>query len=132
MKILRPSSIETTTSYYLDFNFVGSEGSGYGFECDADGKVKEEVGTVAHDNYLACLTGEVNGRKIRPSPFVRKYEKSWRRPKVGECNHCGAEVVLSNFTNTCDCGADYNYAGQELARRSQWGEETGEHWSDCY
>lgn len=46
---------------------------------------------------------------------------------------CGNDVVCENFTNTCpDCGADYNSSGQLLAPRAQWGEETGEHWSDCY
>lgn len=39
---------------------------------------------------------------------------------------CGEEVEFSRFTNTCECGRDYNWAGQELACRSQWGEETGE------
>ncbi|GAH70438.1 unnamed protein product [marine sediment metagenome] len=34
------------------------------------------------------------------------------------------------FTNTCECGADYNSAGQLLASRSQWGEETGESLTD--
>ena len=46
---------------------------------------------------------------------------------------CGSEVVCEDFTNTCDhCGADYNFNGDRLAPRSQWGEETGEHWSECY
>ena len=44
---------------------------------------------------------------------------------------CGETVECSAFTNTCECGRDYNWSGQLLAPRSQWGEETGEHWSDC-
>lgn len=40
--------------------------------------------------------------------------------------HCGKEVRCTGFTNTCECGSDYNFAGQQLAPRSQWGEETGE------
>ena len=43
---------------------------------------------------------------------------------------CGEEVVCGFFTNTCECGRDYNAFGQLLAPRSQWGEETGEHLSD--
>ena len=43
---------------------------------------------------------------------------------------CGREVQCEGFTSTCARGRDYNWAGQELAPRSQWGEETGEHWSD--
>lgn len=44
---------------------------------------------------------------------------------------CGKKLELfSSWANTCDCGAEYNGAGQRLAPRSQWGEETGEHWAD--
>lgn len=39
---------------------------------------------------------------------------------------CKREVWCEYFTNTCDCGADYNFSGQRLASREQWGEETGE------
>lgn len=54
--------------------------------------------------------------------------KVWRWIK---CD-CGSTVSAMNFTNTCDCGIDYNGSGQRLAPRGQWGEETGEHWSECY
>jgi len=49
--------------------------------------------------------------------------------KIIRCR-CGREVKCSGFTNTCECGADYNWAGQRLAPRSQWGEETGESVAD--
>jgi hypothetical protein len=52
--------------------------------------------------------------------------------KIIKCG-CGCMVECYAFTNTCDgCGRDYNWAGQLLAPRSQWGEETGEHWTECY
>ena len=45
---------------------------------------------------------------------------------------CGDWVLCEYNTNTCDrCGVDYNMSGQRLAPRSQWGEETGEHWTEC-
>ena len=47
----------------------------------------------------------------------------------GLCD-CGREVELGHFTCPCDCGRDYNWAGQLLAPRSQWGYETGESLSD--
>jgi hypothetical protein len=53
-----------------------------------------------------------------------------KEPAVGLCD-CGREVVLDAFTCPCDCGRDYNWAGQLLAPREQWGEETGEHWTEC-
>jgi len=51
------------------------------------------------------------------------------RAPVVKCD-CGKEVVCEHFTNTCECGADYNRSGQMLASREQWGEETGEHLGD--
>lgn len=51
-------------------------------------------------------------------------------PAVGECDGCFAEVELHGFTNTCECGLDYNQSGQQLAPREQWGSETGESLSD--
>lgn len=60
--------------------------------------------------------------------FVRGRE---RNVTVVKCD-CGEKVWCMEFTQTCECGADYNMSGQRLAPRSQWGEETGEHWSDCY
>lgn len=50
-------------------------------------------------------------------------------PVIGLCC-CGREVELTGFTNTCDCGRDYNSGGTLLASREQWGEETGEHPAD--
>lgn len=44
---------------------------------------------------------------------------------------CGRTVAIYGvFTNTCECGRDYNWSGHLLASRSQWGEETGEHPAD--
>ena len=59
------------------------------------------------------------------------YDYTYRVPAELEC--CGEWLSLGSFTNTCPhCGADYNGSGSLLASRSQWGEETGEHWSECY
>jgi hypothetical protein len=66
------------------------------------------------------------GGKLKFSTF----EQVWREPASIVC--CGI-LSLSSFTNTCiSCGADYNSSGQRLAPRHMWGEETGEHWTDCY
>lgn len=34
---------------------------------------------------------------------------------VIECEVCKKEVLCSGFTNTYECGADYNFSGQRLA-----------------
>lgn len=61
---------------------------------------------------------------------VEERKHTHTTPAVGECNGCGRDVELHGFTNTCACGIDYNMSGQQLAHRSQWGEETGESVSD--
>jgi hypothetical protein len=65
--------------------------------------------------------------------FRSRYDGQEIERRVCVITCCGAEIECRNFTNTCDqCGADYNFSGQRLAPRSQWGEETGESWQDCY
>jgi hypothetical protein len=64
---------------------------------------------------------------------VRIEDRGPRLPpkRVVEMKCCRRWLSCDGFTNTCDsCGADYNFAGQRLAGREQWGEETGEHLSD--
>jgi hypothetical protein len=52
--------------------------------------------------------------------------------RLVEIRCCGVWLECDQFTNTCErCGADYNWGGQRLAPREQWGEETGEHWTEC-
>ncbi len=45
---------------------------------------------------------------------------------------CGNLVECwDSWANSCDkCGTEYNGGGQQLAPRSQWGEETGETFLD--
>jgi len=52
-------------------------------------------------------------------------------PGLVRCN-CGSRVEIWDcWLNTCDlCGKDYDGNGNQLAPRSQWGEETGEHYTD--
>lgn len=48
------------------------------------------------------------------------------------CGACGrtCERWRGEGDITCECGAEYNSAGQRLAPREQWGEETGESYAD--
>ena len=108
-------------------NFSNKDGrGGYGFPCDKDGNLIENLAPAGAANYEGCITGALdvvdNG--------VISWTHRWIEPAIGKC-HCGRKVVLDGFTNTCEkCGRDYNSSGQELAPRSYWGEETGEHISD--
>ena len=64
---------------------------------------------------------------------MREFDYDYFHRVPAELKCCGEWLSLGSFTNTCPhCGADYNGSGSLLASRNQWGEETGEHWSDCY
>lgn len=154
MKILKHRESGTYVRYYLLFNYLGShDSSGFSFDCDSEGNVdKAKLLPRALQNYKECLTGSKwqwedvqydfsmtdPERKSRPihctgqwieKKLVRSLEKveiPFTEPAIGLCEHCGRQVSLSGFTNTCECDTDYNMSGQLLAPRSQWGEETGE------
>ena len=118
MKIIEPRKYEVLVSYTLVFK-------GFCFDCDKDGNVDEStLQPLGLENYRKCIASGEKGK-------FERYERGYSHPAIGECS-CGNQISLANFTNTCKCGADYNSSGQLLACRSQWGEETGEHWTDCY
>jgi hypothetical protein len=49
---------------------------------------------------------------------------------VCDCGHC-IEIIPHGRDISCEqCEAEFNSAGQRLASRDQWGEETGEHPAD--
>jgi hypothetical protein len=118
--------------YELAFNYTEPpelRGAGFMFECDEHGKVDvDKLQGLARENYDRCLANTHAHPLSRGR--VEKFEHYYTHPAVGECEDCGEEVQLAGFTNTCDCGVDYNMSGQRLADRSQWGEETGESVSD--
>jgi hypothetical protein len=75
------------------------------------------------ENYVACVTGRV---QVEPA-YVQTFEGSDVTPGAIRCD-CGAVLAMWPASDVgCDaCGAEYNSAGQRLAPRCQWGEETGE------
>lgn len=130
MKIIQEPYREEGVEYSLCFRWRGGDpGHGFSFPCDENGNVDEEsLNLAARENLRKCRSGE---HDVVPEG-VEAREWSYRHPRVGRCD-CGEEVVLDQFTNTCyGCDADYNMSGQRLAPRSQWGEETGEPWYECY
>lgn len=113
--------------YELYYEWNDTPGAGFGFNCNEHGHLLPTLQPAGRENFIGCITGEydVTYHGIR--------ERSWSYTNAAELKcDCGEIVHLSGFTNTCDgCDADYNMSGQLLAPRDQWGEETGEHWSDC-
>lgn len=116
-------------SFQRVFEWPDHPGAGFAFDCNQAGEPSPELCETAQGSLAACLTGVVDGKPINDLGVVRR-EHSYTEPALGKCA-CGATVVLDRFTCTCHaCGRDYNSAGQELAPRSQWGEETGESVAD--
>lgn len=127
MEIIKEAKRVTNKTYALDFEYRNESGSGFSFDCDKHGNLKE-LNPEAMENYQKCVSGEYdvvfNG--------VKEYSNTYTEPAEGKCD-CGQLVTLYGFTNTCEgCGADYNSAGQFLAPRVQWGEETGERCHEIY
>jgi len=127
MKIIKQRERKTNVRCYLSFKWSDTLGSSFSFDCDENGNVLP-MQKEANNNYQKCINGEYDVI----AEGIQKDKWSYTEPAIGKCS-CGEEVILSSFTNTCDkCDSDYNMQGDLLAPRSQWGEETGEHWSECY
>lgn len=128
MLIIRKRQSIVETNFERVFSLESDPGRMYGFDSDEKGEIDFSVLAVpALENARKLLKGEIPGYVDRG---VISWTKRYTDPAVGRCDKCGREVVLSGFTNTCLCGADYNMSGQSLAPRAQWGEETGESLSD--
>jgi hypothetical protein len=128
MKIIHKPRTITIRNVDRFFHHPDNTGWGFAFPCHKDGTPITFRCKEAEENFRKCLDGTHNVIDAG----VRITEYSVRERAVGECDLCKRDVYLDSFTNTCDCGADYNMSGQRLAPREQWGEETGEHWSECY
>lgn len=108
-----------------EFGLFFDDGNGCGacFDCDKAGSVDvSKMAPAARANYEERLAKGQRG-------YVQDFSRHFWQAAVGECA-CGAHVALQGFTNSCGCGRDYNSAGQLLAPRACWGEETGEHPAD--
>ena len=83
-----------------------------------------EEGDMGYQNYLRVLeSGDYE---------LGYYENEFFYRESAQIKCCDVWLSLGKFTNTCSvCSADYNGSGQRLAPRQFWGEETGEHWSEC-
>lgn len=128
MNILRPRMHIAETQHSRLFKSPEDGSVRYSFCCNPDGTLLEGSNAGTQESFQKCLDGTF---KVEDDG-IQAWTHTYVNPAIGECNHCpGVEVELRGFTNTCEkCGTDYNSSGQELAPRSQWGEETGESVSD--
>ena len=108
---------EFIEEYELLFDY--GDGSGFGFPCDANGKLKE-MPEAAMANYKRCME--------HPEKFARAgvvVDHSYIvKTRYGICPHCGRRVNLegSGYMGAfdCECGKWYNAFGQELLPPDQW------------
>jgi hypothetical protein len=122
MKIIRKRKTVQYTLYRRVFDYHDRPGSGFSFPCDAHGELDlYEMPEEACKNFQRCLNGELDVIDRGVVWLNADYTQS----AAGQCD-CGVVVELTGFTNTCECGADYNMSGQRLTNRCFWGEETGE------
>lgn len=128
MKILQPAERVVTESYSRAY-WDAKGRVRCRWDCDALGVIDEaNLHPVQVQQLQGCRDGSLG---LDPTiPAVCRDVHVFHRPAVGACVRCDREVTLGGFTNTCECGADYNWGGQLLASRSQWGEETGESLED--
>lgn len=137
MQIVTKSYVEEIVEYWHEFDYESQPGCGFCFAVNEAGTPIDwitkgplaNVNPYGYRNYLACQTGTVGGKKVIDRG-INKHHRTYRHPAEGKCD-CGHVLALEAFTNTCErCGRDYNFAGQRLAPRSQWGYDTNESESD--
>jgi hypothetical protein len=125
-KIIKERTRKTIMSFRHEFKYIDEKNSGFSFPCDEKGNISFNEASLK--NYNWCIN---NPDKVIDCGIMKRAD-TITEPAIILCD-CGEHVYLTGNTNTCDnCGADYNFFGQRLADRSQWGIETGEFWQDCY
>ena len=106
----------------VDYELCFDDGynNGFGFPCDKDGNLFENMNPAAVENYHYCME--------HPEKFARfnkVCERRWsyRENNSGVCN-CGNRIELFNeYLGACECphcGQWYNLSGQELIPPADW------------
>jgi hypothetical protein len=123
LTIIQPRTRVERIELRRAFEWDDCPGAGFSFDLDADGEIVVTDGNRA--NVEQCLSGDG-----LTDCGIEEIDMSYTEAAVGKCP-CGRKVHLESvWTNPCGCGRSYNSCGQELAHPSQWGEETGELYSD--
>jgi hypothetical protein len=106
--------------------------AGFGFECDAQGKIKlEGKCPEALSNLVFCRAEAAlpDGKVIEVG--LESWTNRYIEPGGLECPQCKRHVTIDCDPTFCECGQPFNLSGQELNPDVRsWGEETGEHYLD--
>jgi hypothetical protein len=134
VKTIRTRALRTTVTHTLYFDPIMADMSGYAFECNADGVVNQStLPELALKNYTWVTNGP--GKDLFHEPYVRTITRRTWDPAVIECGNCGRHHALIRCNDMGDsqcrgCGQWHNAMGQQLVPPSQWGEDTGESFTD--
>ena len=116
--------------YYekIEYEVVFDDGcyNGFGFPCDEDGNLPEDLNDAAKENYKYCMD--------HPEKFERYNKVIARKYRVRDDAHgtcsCGHEVQLYDaYYGACQCdkcGKWYNLFGQELLPPENWEHDPSE------
>lgn len=122
-EIIQEARWETGVELRRVFERRSDPSSGYSFPCDEQGEpLPGEMQAAGWRSYFYVLD--------HPEQYADRgvVKRRWacRHPAIIRCP-CGKAVSLDDaWLNICSCGRDFDGAGNVLAPRSQWGEETGE------
>lgn len=115
--IISPFRRVHVDEYRLKFNSLVSPGSGYSFDCDAEGNLAP-LTEIQAESLRIAREGVAAG--TYRAPYIAHYPHSYNEEAILKCD-CGREVELyDSLTNECNCGRLYNGSGQSLAPVAQW------------
>lgn len=99
-----------------DFLYEGQPTAGFGFPCNEEGEIDttDEHYEAWRPNFEACLTGTVDGKRVKDFG-VKRYENRYWEPGILKCVTCGGGVVIDMLmTNTCElcrsCGQERDFS----------------------
>jgi len=126
-EILKERERVTVTEYEVLF-WNNERGGGFGFPCDENGKMFDDLNDSAKENFQWCLK--------HPEEFdtwnkVKANRHSYIEPTLVRCE-CGEEFgLIDEYMGACECpkcGRWYNLCAQELNDPSTWRE--GPDWGE--
>lgn len=132
IEIIKESWTEEIVDRWHSFDRKDDTTCGYIFHFDANGDIvstNPEFATATYEQLRD--TGRDSEGISHIDMGMQERTQRYRHPAIGRCS-CGAEITLQGFVCSCECGLEYNSCGQQLAPRSQWGEETGESVADIF
>lgn len=119
--VIAPPYTERIEHYCLGFEWKDTPGAGFSFECDKNGNIVNLTtkGDLALDNLLLCFTDDRISYE-----GIQDFSRDYRHGATVKCN-CGETVYCDdrNYNSCTKCPREYNFMGQQLAPRSQWGSE---------